>query len=145
MCSKIRCDRWKRKYFRFTCQVNTALRGMHLLSFSMCPWAMAVAMLRPQPAAWRLMETAWACARLVRVARATGCALGHPGFDPDCPFVWLIIRLIQLVFSVEIVFFSHKILANSVFQPAYNSSQTAPLSELFSGTVHKNGGEKLPN
>jgi hypothetical protein len=42
-------------------------------------------------------------------------------------FIWLIIRLIQLVFSVRTVFFSHKISANSVFQPAYNSSRTAPL------------------
>jgi hypothetical protein len=25
MCSKIRCDGWKRKYFGFACQVNTAL------------------------------------------------------------------------------------------------------------------------
>jgi hypothetical protein len=47
----------------------------------MCLWAMAMAMLRPQPAAWRLMETARACARL---ARATGRALGHPGLDPGC-------------------------------------------------------------
>jgi hypothetical protein len=39
-------------------------------------------------------------------------------------FIWLIIRLIQLVFSAETVFFSHKKSANSVFQPAYNSSRT---------------------
>jgi hypothetical protein len=32
-------------------------------------------------------------------------------------FIWLIIRLIQLVFSVGTVFFSHKKSANSVFQP----------------------------
>jgi hypothetical protein len=37
-------------------------------------------------------------------------------------FIWLIIRLIQLVFSAGTVFFSHKKSANSVFQPAYNSS-----------------------
>jgi hypothetical protein len=39
-------------------------------------------------------------------------------------FIWLIIRLIRLVFSAETVFFSYKKLANSVFQPAYNSSRT---------------------
>jgi hypothetical protein len=42
-------------------------------------------------------------------------------------FIWLIIRLIQFVFSAGTVFFSHKKSANSVFQPAYNSSRTAPL------------------
>jgi hypothetical protein len=41
-------------------------------------------------------------------------------------FIWLIIRLIQLVFSAGTVFFSHEKSANSVFQPAYNSSRTAP-------------------
>jgi hypothetical protein len=41
-------------------------------------------------------------------------------------FIWLIIRLIRLVFSVRTVFFSHKKSANSVFQPAYNSSRTTP-------------------
>jgi hypothetical protein len=41
-------------------------------------------------------------------------------------FIWLIIRLIQLVFSAGTIFFSHKKSANSVFQPAYNSSRTAP-------------------
>jgi hypothetical protein len=46
----------------------------------------------------------------------------------DGLFIWLIIRLIQLVFSAETVFFSHKKSANSVFQPAYNSSRTAPTS-----------------
>jgi hypothetical protein len=40
--------------------------------------------------------------------------------------IWLIIRLIQLVFSTGTVFFSHKKSANSVFQLAYNSSRTAP-------------------
>jgi hypothetical protein len=35
-------------------------------------------------------------------------------------FIWLIICLIQLVFSAGIVFFSHKKSVNSVFQPAYN-------------------------
>jgi hypothetical protein len=42
--------------------------------------------------------------------------------------IWLIIRLIQLVFSAGTVFFSHKKLANSVFQPAYNFSRTGPTS-----------------
>jgi hypothetical protein len=42
-------------------------------------------------------------------------------------FIWLIIRLIQLVFSVGTVFFSHKKSVNSVFQPAYNSSRTGPI------------------
>jgi hypothetical protein len=37
-------------------------------------------------------------------------------------FIWLIIRLIWLVFSAGTVFFSHKKSANSVFQPAYNFS-----------------------
>jgi hypothetical protein len=32
-------------------------------------------------------------------------------------FIWLIIRLIQFVFSAGIVFFSHKKSANSIFQP----------------------------
>jgi hypothetical protein len=41
-------------------------------------------------------------------------------------FTWLIIRLIRLVFSVGIVFFSHKKSATSVFQPAYISSRTGP-------------------
>jgi hypothetical protein len=41
-------------------------------------------------------------------------------------FIWLIIRLIQLVFLAGTVFFSHKKSANSVFQPAYNS-RTAPM------------------
>jgi hypothetical protein len=45
-------------------------------------------------------------------------------------FIWLIIRLIQLVFSAGTVFFSHKKSANSVFQPAYNSSRTAPNNEI---------------
>jgi hypothetical protein len=41
-------------------------------------------------------------------------------------FIWLIIRLIQLVFSTETVFFSYKKLA--VFQPAYHFNRTAPKS-----------------
>jgi hypothetical protein len=48
-------------------------------------------------------------------------------------FIWLIIRLIQLVFSAGTVFFSHKKSVNSVFQPAYNSSRTAPLLLLDAG------------
>jgi hypothetical protein len=43
-------------------------------------------------------------------------------------FIWLIIRLIQLVFSAGTVFFSHKKSGNSVFQSAYNFSRTAPLT-----------------
>jgi hypothetical protein len=43
-------------------------------------------------------------------------------------FIWLIIRLIWLVFSAETVYFSQKKSANSVFQPAYNSSRTGPLA-----------------
>jgi hypothetical protein len=43
-------------------------------------------------------------------------------------FIWLIIRLIQLVFSAGTIFFSHKKSANSVFQPTYNSSRTWPFS-----------------
>jgi hypothetical protein len=39
----------------------------------------------------------------------------------------LIIHLFQLVFSAEIVFFSHNKSANSVFQPAYQHSRTAPM------------------
>jgi hypothetical protein len=42
-------------------------------------------------------------------------------------FIWLIIRLIQLVFLTGTVFFSHKKSANSIFQPAYNSSRTEPI------------------
>jgi hypothetical protein len=42
-------------------------------------------------------------------------------------FIWLIIRLIQLIFSAGTVFFSHKKSDNSIFQPAYNSSRTAPI------------------
>jgi hypothetical protein len=41
-------------------------------------------------------------------------------------FIWLIIRIIQLIFSAGTVFFSHKKSANNVFQPAYNSSRTGP-------------------
>jgi hypothetical protein len=46
-------------------------------------------------------------------------------------FIWLIIRLIQLVFSARTVFFSHKKSANSVFQPAYNSSRMRPIFLLI--------------
>jgi hypothetical protein len=44
-------------------------------------------------------------------------------------FIRLIIRLIQFVFSVEIIFFSHDKSVNSVFQPAYQHSQTWPKLE----------------
>jgi hypothetical protein len=52
-------------------------------------------------------------------------------YQPMALFIWLIIRLIQLVFSAGTVFFSHKKSANSVFQPAYNSSRTAPIYVIF--------------
>jgi ABC-type multidrug transport system fused ATPase/permease subunit len=42
-------------------------------------------------------------------------------------FIRLIIRLFQLVFSVRTVFFSHNKSANSVFQLAYQHSQTGPI------------------
>jgi hypothetical protein len=38
-------------------------------------------------------------------------------------FIWLIIRLIQLVFSAGTVFFSHKKSANSFFQPATHTEK----------------------
>jgi hypothetical protein len=41
-------------------------------------------------------------------------------------FTRLIIRLFQLIFSAETIFFSHNKLANSVFQPAYQPSRTGP-------------------
>jgi hypothetical protein len=65
-------------------------------------------------------------------------------------FIWLIIRLIQLVFSAGTVFFSQKKSANSVFQPAYNYSRTGPISNLlhdgFSklGLLHGSFGVLLP-
>jgi hypothetical protein len=76
--------------------------------------------------------------RLVACLLAPGCVAGGPAcllsIFPEhmlALFIWLIIRLIQLVFSAETVFFSHKKSANSVFQSAYNSSRTAPLILLF--------------
>jgi hypothetical protein len=50
-----------------------------------------------------------------------------PSVPNNALFIWLIIRLIQLVFSAGTIFFSHKKSANSVFQPAYNSSRTGPM------------------
>jgi hypothetical protein len=41
-------------------------------------------------------------------------------------FIRLIIRLFQLIFSAGTVFFSHNKSANSIFQPAYQHSRTAP-------------------
>jgi hypothetical protein len=41
-------------------------------------------------------------------------------------FIWLIIRLFQLVFLVGTVFFSHNKLANNIFQPAYQPNRTGP-------------------
>jgi hypothetical protein len=43
------------------------------------------------------------------------------------PFIRLIIRLFQLVFFSRNSFFSHNKSANSIFQPAYQHSRTAPL------------------
>jgi hypothetical protein len=74
-----------------------------------------------------------------RVLRPKHCLVGFLIFLPkSCSavlfklemalFIWLIICLIQLVFSAGTVFFSHKKSGNSVFQPAYNSSRTAPMS-----------------
>jgi hypothetical protein len=51
-------------------------------------------------------------------------------------FIWLIIRFIRLIFLIGTVFFSHKKSVNSVFQPAYNSSQTVPLSLKVEYIVH---------
>jgi hypothetical protein len=44
-------------------------------------------------------------------------------------FIRLIIRLFQLIFSAATIFFSHNKSANSVFQPAYQHSRTAPTTE----------------
>jgi hypothetical protein len=52
------------------------------------------------------------------------CFWHHSTAPTAVLFIWLIIHLIQLVFSVGTVFFSHKKSANSVFQSAYNSSRT---------------------
>jgi hypothetical protein len=49
-------------------------------------------------------------------------------------FIWLIIRLIQLVFSAGTIFFSLKKSANSVFQPAYNFSRTGPMLPANNGS-----------
>jgi hypothetical protein len=53
-------------------------------------------------------------------------------------FIWLIIRLFQLVFSAGTVFFSHNKSANSVFQPAYQHSRTGPISPTNSSTATNN-------
>jgi hypothetical protein len=59
--------------------------------------------------------------------RKTAAPEANPtGLAPEALFIWLIIRFIQLVFLTRTVFFSHKKSTNSVFQPAYNSSRTAP-------------------
>jgi hypothetical protein len=52
--------------------------------------------------------------------------LRTPGKGTEVLFIRLIIRLFQLVFLAETVFFSHNKSANSVFQPAYQHSRTAP-------------------
>jgi hypothetical protein len=50
-------------------------------------------------------------------------------------FIWLIIRLIHLVFQPEQYFSLTKKSANSVFQSAYNSSRTAPMADKSAGAV----------
>jgi hypothetical protein len=50
-------------------------------------------------------------------------------------FIRLIIRLFQFVFSAGTVFFYHNKSVNSVFQPAYQHSRTAPISvEIYFAT-----------
>jgi hypothetical protein len=53
-------------------------------------------------------------------------------------FIRLIIRLFQLVFLAGTVFFSHNKSANSVFQPAYQHSRTAP--SLPTVQISRDGG-----
>jgi hypothetical protein len=48
-------------------------------------------------------------------------------------FTRLIIRLFQLVFLAEIVFFSHNKSANSIFQPAYQPNRMGPKSAETTG------------
>jgi hypothetical protein len=45
-------------------------------------------------------------------------------------FTRLIIRLFQLVFSAGIIFFSHNESANSIFQPAYQTNRTGPMTHV---------------
>jgi hypothetical protein len=70
-----------------------------------------------------------------------------PSVERDCKvkalFIWLIIRLIQLVFSAGKVFFSHKKSVNSVFQLAYNSSRTAPNPSVGDTYGHLRGKRKI--
>jgi hypothetical protein len=49
-------------------------------------------------------------------------------------FIRLIIRLFQFIFSAGTVFSSHNKSANSVFQPAYQHSRTAPKFALISNS-----------
>jgi hypothetical protein len=49
-------------------------------------------------------------------------------------FIWLIIRLIQLVFSAGTVFFSQKNQPTVFFPPAYNSSRTGPMLPANNGS-----------
>jgi hypothetical protein len=46
-------------------------------------------------------------------------------------FTRFIIRLFQLVFSAEIVFFSYNKSVNSVFQPVYQHNRTGPIAWVF--------------
>jgi hypothetical protein len=71
-------------------------------AFSMCLWAMAMAMLRPQPAAWRLMETAWPCARLVRVARVGMKDTDGYHWYHICFHIYILIRIrIRIVKNIR--------------------------------------------
>ena len=50
-------------------------------------------------------------------------------------FAFLIIRLFQLVFSAEIVFFSHNKSAGIVFQLIFSAKQTGPGPKQNTGTI----------
>jgi hypothetical protein len=62
------------------------------------------------------------------MARSHGGDIPRPAEEILALFIWLIIRFIRLVFSVETVCFSHKKSATSVFQLAYNSNRTGLLT-----------------
>jgi hypothetical protein len=73
---------------------------------------------------------------LLQLSPTNRTTIQHSVFQILALFIWLIIRLIQLVFSAGIVFFSHKKSANSIFQPTYNSSRTGPLNRTLKISVH---------
>jgi hypothetical protein len=52
------------------------------------------------------------------------CNANSVSCSPQSLFTRFIIRFFQLIFSVEIIFFSHNKSANSVYQPAYQPSRT---------------------